>query len=76
MAAVLGWLPAIVFFVVLNIGEFDLGGLFAAILIGCIVAPGIAISGYKKSQNKKRALVVLAFAIVGTLCSVTRFVNG
>ena len=69
-------MPAIVFFVVINIGEFDLGGLFAPVLLGCVVAPGVAISGYKKSPDKKRALVVLAISIVGTLYSVARFVNG
>ena len=76
VAAVFSWLPAIIFFVVINFGEIEFGGLFAPILFGCIIAPGVAIFGYKKSQNKKRALVVLAISIVGTLYSVARFVNG
>jgi hypothetical protein len=75
-AAVFSWLPAIIFFVVKNFGDIDIGGLFALILLGCISAPVVAILGYKKSQNKKRALVVLAITIAGTLCSIARFVNG
>ena len=75
-AAVFSWLPAIIFFVVKNYGDIDIGGLFAPILLGCIIAPVVAIFGYKKSKNKKRALVVLAISIVGTLYSIARFVNG
>lgn len=76
VAAFFSWLPALIFFVVKNYADIDLGGLFAPILLGCIIAPVVAIFGYKKSQNKKRALVVLAISIVGTLYSIVRFVNG